>query len=249
MNKKLENYEILRDTAVYEYVANQQSAETRRDFEQELSDDPELRTAVESEHRLRTLLTSDSGDTKFLESQTAMGNFDALLDRIDGVNQSSDSMAKVVELHQPLEQQPSTPARSRWSCWEYSVAASIASITLASGLLFNDQQLNQPRYTALSQQPPSLAGINGDGTESSAQIDFGALVKQQKVATIVTAWQFSPTEAEKLLASYDLQLISGNAITNTLVVRTEAAFDNQALRTFSQDARIESIDIVSFAQD
>ncbi|MEM7360420.1 MAG: hypothetical protein AAF431_15085 [Pseudomonadota bacterium] len=275
--------DLLRETAVHEYVANQQTAEAREEFERMLESDAHLQLAVGEERTLRELLSNSHSDglPEVGSDVVKMDNFAQLLDRIEaheepattgsgiavgavGTFGSFDKLsdnAPTNSIAANSKQSPKIPQNllnfneatrktnrkpttgRRWTCWDYSVAASVASIALAASLLMNDQYLNEPRYTTLSSTPEEQTG------QIDNQINFGALVAQQKVVRIVTTELLSAVETEQLLQKYRLRLISGNAITKSLVVSSTTAFSSEVLDQLRQEPSFKRADIVAFDQD
>lgn len=147
---------IFNESAVFDYVTEQMSKETRAEFERILESDKVLQKMVKEEKLLRVQLL-EIDQTQSSASPISDSNIDKLFASINELDTTN----------------PTLHTKSRTNKVWFGAGAIAASTILAVALLLNGQT-NQtaPQYNLLSVQP------------AKEDIDFNELVEGNKVAQI-----------------------------------------------------------------
>ncbi len=230
MSNNKNKSDMLKELAIFEYVAGDQSSETRINFEKMMAADPELRAAVEAEIALRDALQeTDSA------APVAMENFDALVARIDAIEESPivDKQAdkQVEEREQNLNSSGNVVAVPFWRKPYAAMAASVALVAvLAAGFL---QNLNAPEYITLSDQ------------QASDQIDVPQAMYENRLLRVDLVSSLGTSEIEQLLAKYELQMVNHSPRNSSIIVVAGSKSVEEQLRALSADPRIANATAVA----
>lgn len=127
MTKKNDQSAILRDTAVFDYVAGNLSQGAQQNFEKKLANDPLLQKEVQFERELKGIIDADASADK---APVSMGNFDALLEKIDQAETTT------------------TNKTFKFGLRQLSIAASFAAVCAISVGFLSD--LYEPKFVTLS---------------------------------------------------------------------------------------------------
>ncbi len=223
---------IIKDTAVFDYVAGQQSEGAVKNFEKLLEQDADLAQDVEIEKQLRSALAQVN--PKEATAPVSMKNFDALLERIEGeTDEASDVNTDGGELSSDIESADNVVVVKPWR-WQrqFNVAASFAVIAMIGVIGFH--QTTEPDFVTLSNQT------------ASSEIDFAGLVDQQRMVKIELMQGLASTEISELLDGYQLQSIQSNAAGQTVLASSKQALNAEQLAILVNDKRITNAELVSF---
>ena len=219
---------ILKDAAVFDYVAGKMSKEQQENFEKLLGQDGGLVHEVEIERQLRSNLEEVS---KTDAEPVSMKNFDVLLESIenaeselssdDGVIPDNDNKVSNVVISQPW----------RWQK-QMSIAASVAFVAMIGFIGFN--QTTQPDFITLSDK------------EASSEINFLGLVDQHRLVKLELSDGLAPTDFESLLERFELRAIESGITGSTVLVSADTSVDQQKVSDLLADKRIVNVELVSF---
>ena len=181
---------LLREIAIIDYVADNQSAAVRRNFENAMQQDESLRKAVADEQQFRAGM-QEVGQLK----PVSMSNFDALLARVDEyekldssresglIDNAAGQVGFTTSSVTDLSAQTSSVVKSispRWSN-RYSIAASIAVMAIAFGGFYSS--MLAPNFDTLSSEP------------ASAEVKFAELSEQGRLAKVVLSDKIAQSDA------------------------------------------------------
>lgn len=220
--KKSDNpNDILRETAVFDYVAGHQSDDNRRNFERMMTDDKALQRAVEAEQRLRDELLADEKKTAH-KSAINHDNIDRLFARLDSAEKSLSAT------------QTGSPTRRfnqrRW----LGVAASIALVAVVLTMLPTNQPDNRAtdEFTLLSDN------------EGKPEIDFNTLVLQHKIAQVWIPADLPAEQITQLFERHNLKVISRAGA--AWVVTSQAALSKEKIAALEASKVIEKVSLIDF---
>ena len=229
---------LLREIAIIDYVADNQSAAVRRNFENAMQQDESLREAVAAEQQFRAGM-QEVGQLE----PVSMSNFDALLARVDEY-EKSDASCKSGLIDNAIGQegftssavadfstQTSSVLKSvspRWNT-RYSIAASIAVMAIAFGGFYSS--MLAPNFDTLSSEP------------ASAEVKFAELSEQGRLAKVVLSDKFAQSDVSDILKDYELKTFESGAPDNTLYVFADEAISEKNLANMKADIRIQQIDV------
>ncbi len=255
MKDSIDNSVLLREIAIVDYVADNQSETARRNFESAMELDASLRAAVIEEQRFR----ANMEEVGFLEP-VSMSNFDSLATRIDQYeadqNDSSDSSLNSGLKDQSTRQEGSAsdvmsdlpehsntsesvsspkpisnvvkPISPRWTN-RYSIAASLAVFAMVFGGFYSN--MLAPNFDTLSSKP------------ASAEIKFAELSEQGRLAKVVLSDKIAQSDISEVLTTYNLQTFESGAPAKTLYVVASEALSKKDLESMQADFRIQQVDI------
>jgi len=224
---------IIKDTAVFDYVAGKQSEGAVKNFEKLLEQDTDLAQDVEIEKQLRSALAQ--ANPKQATAPVSMKNFDALLERID-IEADEVSNANTTDgsdLSSGIDSADNVVVVKPWR-WQrqFNIAASFAVIAMIGVIGFN--QTTEPDFVTLSNQA------------ASSEIDFAGLVDQQRMVKIELAQGLTSTEISALLGGYQLQPIQSNVAGQTVLASSKQALNAEQLAVLANDKRVTNAELVSF---
>jgi len=221
---------IIKDIAVFDYVAGQQSDDVRKNFENLLEQDEGLLQEVAIEEQLRSTLEQDVGVKS--SEPVPMSNFDALLERID--NQSSELVDTVSTdtSSAGYSSSANSVVVGPWA-WQkqFNIAASFAVLAMIGFIGFN--QTTEPNFITLSNQ------------SASAEIDFNALVDDQKLVKLELAAGLAPSDIDELLKGYQLRSIQSGTLGQVILVSASQSVDAEQIADWIADTRINNAALVS----
>lgn len=216
--------ELLREIAIFDYVAGNQSESAKRNFEEKLERDPSLKQATEEEAKLR-LNMREAGK----EKPVSMSNFDALLETIDKQERQAGSTHHESETNEVENVTPLFKA-SKPSYWRhYASAASVAVIALVVSNFFIYSPKDQ--FIALSDTP------------ASQQINFTLLASQNRLAKLTLKAQISEQQVSDLLTNFELTSFESGAAKNQRFVTAEKAISKNDLERLRSDSRVENVEL------
>ncbi len=226
MSNNQNKSDMLKELAIFEYVAGDQSSETRVNFEKMMAADPELRAAVEAEIALRDALQeTDSA------APVAMENFDALMARIVAIEEFPKVDNQVEELDQNLNSSGNVVAVPFWRKPYAAMAASVALVAvLATGFL---QNLNAPEYITLSDQ------------QASDQIDVPQAMYENRLLRVDLVSSLGTSDIEQLLEKYELQMVNHSPRSSSIIVVAGSKSVEEQLSALSADPRITNATAVA----
>ncbi len=219
MNNSNDKSELLREIAIFDYVAGNQSESVMRNFEKMLEQDASLREAVDQEARLRRAM-HEAGKNE----PVSMSNFQALLNVIDENEMQTAGGGK--------SDRQSATAKSSISRYISSYYASVASVA-ACAALFGTFYFNfaTPDFETLSDIP------------ASEQIDFTELAGQMRLAKMTFSNDMSQDQIDELLLTYSLTSFEAGAPSEQRYVVAEVSISENELTRLRNDARILSVEL------
>ena len=180
MSDENKPHDVLNETAVFDYVAGNQSDANRANFERLIADNKPLRDAVADELALRAAL-KDYARSKPTPSHISSENFQNLLQQIDQLAAESDDEASFLP---PRES-------SKWS-----VLGGVAATLLLCATLTLDW------YSRQNQPDPVLE------TAPASHPDLGQLISEQRALQITFKHSADHAAITTLMARYQLRPIS-----------------------------------------
>ena len=201
---------IIKDIAIFDYVAGRQSNGMRENFEKLIEEDPKLMQEVATEKALRKAL---QGSMDQIDSRpVSIKNFDALLERIERgdstLEQSDDADQAAIN----EKSDDNVVVVSAWrSSKSFSIAASFVFMAMIGVIGFN--QITQPDFVTLSDQA------------ASSEIDFVRMVEQQRVAKLEFSRELASSEINDFLKNYQLSSIQSGAAGASVLVSSEQRID------------------------
>jgi len=243
MNTKKRQSEILRDTAVFEYVAGDKSNGAKQEFERRLADDVELQREVAIERALRKTI-AESGKARDQESTVSMDNFDALLSRIDSAELSRNNSAETETIidntstnkEQSEKKNSDNVVYARFGLKQLAAVASIAAVALVSVSFFGD--ISEPKFETLSSSEQSSTALLQDS--------FSELVEQRRLAKLVLSEPGDVEAVKQLLAGYQLESLDATPQRGAIVVKAARSIDQQMMAGWLADQRVVSVEIIKF---
>ena len=225
MSKPVENLNLPRDIAVFEYVAGTQSELTKAQFELALEDNLELQAEVESEQAFRSLI--ESAQTT---SEHNPNNIDALFEQIDaeeGSNQTSNASHKSASV---------IPFNKSAQC--FAVAASLflaifLTINLDTNQASNADPLLEPNFMLLT-------------AATGESIDINKLADEQRLIKFTLADSLSSAELDSLLKKHGLERLSQSLNENIIIAHAGSVVDSDALLSLTKDRLIKDAELVKF---
>ena len=178
MSDENKPHDVLNETAVFDYVAGNQSDENRANFERLIADNQPLRDAVADEQALRAALR-DYARSNPTPSHISSENFQNLLEQIDQLAAESDDDLTFLP---PRES-------SKWS-----VIGGVAATLLLCATLFLDwySRHNQPEAVAAmtTASHPELGQLITE--QRALQIIFKHTVDHQTITALMQQQQLRP---------------------------------------------------------
>ncbi len=231
-NESLENSEILKELAIFDYVAGNLSKSAKQNFEKMLEQNPALQEEVNAEKILRQRME------KIGEAEpVAMSNIEGLFEKIDEHEKAlneSDRLETVTSTSASEESTPSsvTPLfknkKNSFSKY-YATAAGLAMFSIVfSGLYFDSAA---PDFQTLSDIP------------SSQKIDFKLLASQGRIAKLTLVDGVSDDQVNELLDTFKLASISSGSPSNQRFVSAEAALSSDILERLRNDNRLHKVEL------
>ena len=249
MKDSIDNSALLREIAIVDYVANNQSEAARRNFEIAMEQDAALREAVIEEQRFRAGMQ----EVCSLEP-VSMSNFDSLLTRVDEYEADEielaskeegshvDTFTELSSDSNSLEQMDTNSLErannvieatpSRWTN-RYSIAASIAVLAMMFGGFYSS--MLAPNYDTLSSK------------SASAEIKFAELSEQGRLAKVVLSDKIVQSDVSEILKAYDLETFESGAPAKTFYVVANKALSAKNLENMRADSRIQQVDIFTIS--
>lgn len=228
---------LLTETAVFDYVAGHQSAETKRNFEELLEHDEDLKKRVQAERKLSGLLIES-----YDESPVAMSNFDSLLSAIeaDEKTQTQTQNNKALHISDVLVNKTvpvnnsNTLQNKYWG--QIGIAASFMLFGVIAASFFT--QLTEPKFDVLS-----------DSTHSK-EVEFTQLVEQRRLAIL----EFRASSEKDLIGStlpdvlqdYKLSTFEAGSGAGRVYVIAENTISQSDIVKWQSDNRIEHAEIIVF---
>jgi len=208
--------DIFSDAAVHDYVSGYMSKEGQMKFEEILSNDESLKSAVAAERRLRAALLKYEHDQQKTPAISDSG--------IDALHATLDKLEEL---------EPGTSQSNSNNRGWYALAGVAASVVLAI-VLYVDQRPSDPNnnYTLLSD------------VSNSNDINFNDLVEAKKVAQIWLAKELSEEELSTLFSEHDLKPIgrAGSA----WIVASSQSFSDLVLSSLKAVDKIEQVSLISY---
>lgn len=176
MSDENKPHDVLNETAVFDYVAGNQSDENRANFERLIADNQPLRDAVADEQALRTAL-KDYARSSPTPSHISSENFQNLLEQIDQLAAESDDDLTFLP---PKES-------SKWS-----VIGGVAATLLLCATLFLDwySQNNGPTPEATVISQPELGALISE--QRVFEITFKHAIDQETIHALMQRYQLRP---------------------------------------------------------
>ncbi len=226
---------LLTETAVFDYVAGHQSAETKRNFEELLEHDEDLKKRVQAERKLSGLLIES-----YDESPVAMSNFDSLLSSIEADEKTQTQNNKTLHISDVLVNKTvpgnnsNTLQNKYWG--QIGIAASFMLFGVIAASFFT--QLTEPKFDVLS-----------DSTHSK-EVEFTQLVEQRRLAIL----EFRTSLEKDLIGSvlpdvlqdYKLSTFEAGSGVGRVYVIAENTISQSDIVKWQSDNRIEHAEIIVF---
>jgi len=227
---------ILKDTAVFDYVAGEQSDGARKNFEKLLKQDGGLAQEVEIEKLLRSSLEGINGADA---EPISMNNFDALLERIESVdNELGSTDAEVLSNNagSRSDEQSNVIVAQPWR-WQrqFNIAASFAVIAMIGIIGFN--QTTQPDFVTLSDKTASV------------EVDFAGLVDQRRLVRLELSNGLAASEIDELLEGFQLKAIQSGTTGQVVLASANQSVGEQKITDLVTDKRIINAELVSFGTE
>ena len=237
-NESSGNSEILKELAIFDYVAGNLSDSAKQNFERMLEQSPALQDEVKAETLLRQRMEK-IGETE----PVAMSNIEALFEKIDEhekaekVTQSIEATSdkdsseetannKVTPL---FKETPSFKEKKSGFSKYYATAAGLAMFTIVfSGIYFDSAA---PDFQTLSDIP------------ASQKIDFKLLASESRIAKLTLVEGVSDDQVTELLDTFKLTSISAGSPSNQRFVSAEAALSNEILERLRNDNRLRNVEL------
>jgi len=228
MNNPNDKSALLRDMAIFDYVAGNQSESAKRNFEDMMQQDHTLREAVEAERSLRASMQK-AGELE----PVSMSNFDALLSTIEKQEKQHKNESNV----RVISREPKTQERAeKGEAWNklsisryYATAASVAVLALVfSGFYLNS---SAPKFETLSSKT------------ASEEINFAQLVEQTRLAKMTLVDGLSQQDIGDVLRDYDLGSFEAGAGPNQRYVISESAISYRELARWREDSRVRQVEL------
>ncbi len=228
MNNSNDKSELLREIAIFDYVAGNQSESVKRNFENMMRQDPTLREAVDAERVLRANMQK-AGELE----PVSMSNFDVLLSSIEAeeerpTNESSVGVISSELIRQEHLEKGESSNKVSFSRY-YSIAASIAMFAVVfAGFYLNS---SQPKFETLS------------SNTASEKINFAQLAEQTRLAKITLSDGLSQQEIDDVLRAYNLSSFEAGAQQNQRYVISESAISVSELTRWREDSRVQQVEL------
>lgn len=221
MSNSNDKSELLRELAIFDYVAGNQTDSAKRNFEIMLEQDATLRDAVEAERRLRAGMLKAGESTP-----VSMSNFDLLLKKIDAEQQSTDNNVTALESNVT---KIGDRSRTKYIGRTFAVAASMAVFAIIFSTVY--QPLSEPKFETLSD------------TLASDVINFSQLAEQSRLAKMTLDQNLSGQQIDELLRGYGLSSFEGGAEQHQRYVVAESAITNSELSLWRSDAGVLEVEL------
>lgn len=220
---------IIRDTAIFDYVAGHQSDGARQSFERSADQDECLMQDIMAEKELHNsmnkLVDSDACEP------VSMDNFDALLTKIEA--DESELMVESVG-KQPGFDNVIIARPWRWQR-QFNIAASFGFVAMIG--LIGFELTTEPKFVTLSNET------------TSEKIDFMGLVEQQRLIKLEFSKDVTPAEIGVLLERYQLSAIQPGPFGQVVLVSAANSVSAEYLVRWAADNRIATAELVSFGTE
>jgi len=228
MNDSNDKSAMLREMAIFDYVAGNQSETAKQNFEKMMQQDQSLREAVDAEKKLRANM-QEAGELE----PVSMSNFDDLLSTIEAQEepQRDDTRGTrpVGELNKPVLTEVVSAANKTSFSRYYATAASVAVFAmLFAGFYLTS---SEPKFETLSD------------TTASEKINFATLSEQSRLAKMTLTEGLSREEISDVLRLYNLSSFEAGATTNQRYVVSESAISNSELARWLDDSRVQQVEL------
>jgi hypothetical protein len=219
---------IIKDTAIFDYVAGHQSAGARENFEKSVEQNPKLKAEVVAEEQLsKNLKILAAADNV---KSVSMKNFEALLDRIDREENPSNHFGSEASNISISSGGLGLPNSRSWMSLS-SVAVSVFLFAIVA--FIGVQQAIEPNFETLSNDV------------ASAEVDFTGLVEQHRMIKIEFSDALSESEIDLILKTYQLTVIQSGAHGSVMLLSSSVPVDGEQLALWSKNASIKSAKLVS----
>ena len=227
-NESSENSEILKELAVFDYVAGNLSDSAKQNFERMLEQNPALQDEVKAETLLRQRMEK-IGETE----PVAMSNIDALFEKIDehekAANETQNKEASSNKVTPLFKETVSIKEKKSGFSKYYATAAGLAMFTIVfSGLYFDSAA---PDFQTLSDIP------------ASQKIDFKLLASESRIAKLTLVEGVTDDQVTELLDTFELTSISSGSLGNQRFVSAEAALSNETIERLRNDHRLRNVEL------
>ena len=223
-NSSFEHSEILKEIAIFNYVAGNLSKSEKQNFEKLLEQNPSLKEEVKAEEDLRRKMQK-VGETK----PVPMSNIDALFEKIDQYEQNSDKESQLESIQKAENVTPIFASKATTFSKYYATAASLAAVTiLISGIYFSS---TAPNFETLSDTPASQA------------INFTELANQNRIAKLTLVSGASDDQVSELLEKFGLTSFDSGAAIDQRFVISETELSKEAIDRLRKDDLIQSIEL------
>ncbi|MEM7360068.1 MAG: hypothetical protein AAF431_13280 [Pseudomonadota bacterium] len=225
MNDPKDKSALLRETAIFEYVSGDMSDSAKRNFEKMMESDSDLQEAVDAEIRLRSAM-KQAGDGE----PVSMGNFDALLARIDA-EEKAESSPGIVD---PVEDSDNLHQINPWTAQAskpryYAMAASFAIVAVIAAVFLLD--VSSPDYETLSDKP------------ASESINFTQLTESGRLAKFTFSENLSQAQITDLLSQYRLTTFEAGAAANERYVVAELRISDDDVTKWRAESGVVSVEL------
>lgn len=223
-NNSFEHSEILKEIAIFNYVAGNLTNSEKQNFEKLLEQNPSLKEEVKAEENLRRKMLK-VGKTK----PVPMSNIDALIGKIDQHEQNIDKDSEFESIQKPNNVTPIFAGKATAFSKYFAAAASLAAVTiLFSGMYFSS---TAPNFETLSDIPASQA------------INFTELVNQNRIAKITLVSGASDDQISELLETFELTSFDSGAAIDQRFVISKTELSKEAIDRLRKDDLIRSIEL------
>ena len=227
-NESSENSEILKELAIFDYVAGNLSDSAKQNFERMLEQSPALQDEVKAETLLRQRMEK-IGETE----PVAMSNIEALFEKIDehekAENETQNKEGANNKVTPLFKEKPLLKEKKSGFSKYYATAAGLAMFSIVfSGLYFDSAA---PDFQALSDIP------------ASKKIDFKLLASESRIAKLTLVEGVSDDQVTELLDTFKLTSISSGSPGNQRFVSAEAALSNETIERLRNDNRLRNVEL------
>ena len=223
-NSSFEHSEILKEIAIFNYVAGNLSNLEKQNFEKLLEQNPSLKKEVKAEENLRRKMLK-LGKTK----PVPMSNIDALMEKIDQHEQNIDKESQLESIQKADNVMPIFADKRTAFSKYYATAASLAAVAiLFSGIYINS---TAPNFETLSDIPASQA------------INFTELANQNRIAKLTLVSGASDDQVSELLETFGLTSFDSGAAIDQRFVISETELSKEAIDRLRKDDLIQSIEL------
>lgn len=234
MNNVNDRSDLLKDMAVIEYLAGDQSESVRLNFERELEQNPGLREAVEIERRFQ----ADMRNAGELEA-VSMSNFDVLLSTIEAQENNETRGHKVTSIvsneNKSVRLEKKSASVHFLGKNYFAMAASVAVFAIVfAGFYLNS---STPKFETLSD------------TTASEEINFAYLTAEVRLAKMIFVENVLEQQIDDVLQRYNLSTFEAGGELNQRYIIAESAISDLDLRLWRDDPLIQQVELFATTKE